>query len=119
MPQHRWPHYSSPCGGWLPAAFDPKTRKTLVSSVSFERRIETAVEQSCRCAVESDGEVNAVRISGRLHLTATMKLGATNALNGDKVVAVDSMVVRKGEEVHALISYTMGGGLSSFAIRTT
>ena len=48
-----------------------------------------------------------------------MSLGATNAFNGDKIVPIAPIVLRKGQVAHALVTFTLGGGLSSLQIQAT
>ena len=119
MPKHCWPHYECEHAGWLPAAFDPKTQRVLVAAVGFDTHIETTVQRLLSFTSEDDCEVNAVRISGCARLTGDMSLGPTNAFNGDKIVPIHPIVLRKGQVTHARVSLTLGGGLSSLQIQAT
>ncbi len=119
MPKHCWPQHVVERAGWLPDAFDAATARVLVATVGFQAPIETNVRRSFSFTPEDDCEVNALRISGCAHLTGDMSLGATNAFNGDKVVPIAPIVLRKGQVAHALVTFTLGGGLSSLQIQAT
>jgi SAM-dependent methyltransferase len=119
MPMHRWPHCELEHAGWLPAAFEPRTALTPVASVDFRMPIETEVERSLSIVSTHDGEINAVRISGRAHLTGHASLRATNAFNGDKVPPIEPFLLRKGQIAHTLLQYSLGAGLSSLRIQAS
>jgi precorrin-6B methylase 2 len=53
------------------------------------------------------------------HLTGSMRLGATNAFSGDRIVPIDPIVLRKGQVARAQINFTLGGGLASLRIQVT
>jgi hypothetical protein len=57
--------------------------------------------------------MNAVRMSARAHLAEGCALGATNALNGHKILPMKQVRVTRGQALEARVSYRMGGGLSS------
>jgi SAM-dependent methyltransferase len=116
MPMHRWPHYARDGAGWLPALFEPRTAPAFVVAVDFYAQIETAVAQRLSFTAARDCEINALRVSGCAHLTDSVSLRATNAFNGDKVLPIDPFVLREGQVAHALVTYTLGAGLSSLRI---
>ena len=66
-----------------------------------------------------DCDVNAIRISGRAYLTDDMRLDATNAFSGDKIVPIDPILLRKGTPACVRISFTLGGGLASLRVHAT
>ena len=103
----------------MPARFDAKTAPIQVAAADFHERIATEVEQVVFFTAPSDGEVNAVRISGRAYLTGDAILGATNAFNGDKVLPIPPIALRAGQSVRASIRYALGAGLSSLRVEGT
>jgi predicted RNA methylase len=46
-----------------------------------------------------------------------MVLGATNALNGDKILPVEEARFTKGRIIQAGVSYQMSGGLASLQVK--
>ncbi len=58
---------------------------------SVWREIETEIERTLSFEAQQRGEINAVRVSGGAHLTSAVRLGATNAFNGDKVIPIPPM----------------------------
>ncbi|MDE2179671.1 MAG: hypothetical protein KGJ40_02340 [candidate division NC10 bacterium] len=67
--------------------------------------------------IEGDGLLNAIRISARAHLAKDLVLGATNALNGDKVLPIDEIRLTNGQIIQVQVSYQMGGGLASLQVK--
>jgi SAM-dependent methyltransferase len=116
MPAHRWPHLADQEAGWLPLRFQAHSPRTLVSTANFESRIPMRFSKTFSFGAARDGEINAVRISGEAHLTGRTCLGATNAFNGDKIVPVDRIRVRRGQSVYVEARGTMGAGLASFEV---
>jgi predicted RNA methylase len=116
MPAHRWPHLADQEAGWLPQGFQAQSPRTLVSTANFECRLPTTFSKTFSFVAAHDGEINAVRISGEVHLTGRTCLGATNAFNGDKIVPVDGIRVRRGQPVLVEARGTMGAGLASFEV---
>jgi hypothetical protein len=57
-----------------------------------------------------------VRISARAHLAEGVILGATNTLNGDKILPVEETRLTEGRIIQARVSYQMSGGLASLRV---
>jgi predicted RNA methylase len=117
MPKHNWPHYIDGGHGWLPTCFHVRSRRVCVDTIDFRQPIQSAVDKRLAIRIASDGLINAVRISARAHLAKGQVLGATNALNGDKVVPIREVHLREGETVHSQVNYRMGADLASFRVR--
>lgn len=118
VPKHNWTHYADGGSGWLPTAFHPYTEPHRVGLADFQQSIEPAVDTTFPLRAASCGSVNAVRLSARAHLTRGLILGATNALNGDKVIPLDEEVlVEEGRVYKAQVCYRMGDGLNSLQVR--
>jgi protein arginine N-methyltransferase 1 len=117
VPQHNWTHYSDGSNGWLSTVFHPHTDPHRIGLVDFQQPIETEVSTTFPLSATSDGLINAVRLSANAHLVKGLVLGATNAMNGDKVIPIDETRVEQGGAYRAEVSYRMGGGLESLQVR--
>lgn len=118
VPKHDWSHYAQGGSGWLSTAFHSHFEPYRTQLTDFQQPIEPEVDQTFRLRASSSGLVNAVRISARAHLTRGLVLGATNALNGDKVIPLDREIrVEEGSVYQVRVSYRMGGGLNSLVVR--
>jgi predicted RNA methylase len=116
-PKHDWPHMLDRGNGWLPTSFHAHSRPHRVGQFDFRHPIQSGVDTTLAIKVESDGLVNAVRISARTHFAKDLVLGATNALNGDKVLPIEEILLSEGQIARARVTYQMGGGLASFRVR--
>ena len=116
-PRHDWPHYRRETDGWLPAAFQAFSAPHRVAVVDLQQPVACAVDAMLTVATAAGGRLNAVRVSGRADLAEGITLGATGALNGDKVVPVAETRVTAGQIVRARIRYRMGCGLDTFQAR--
>lgn len=117
MPMHRWPHHDFEQTGWLPSTFAPKTEPMLAAALDFTAAIDARVQRSVSFHAAEDCEINAVRISGRAYLTDHACLGPTNAFNGDKILPIDPIFLRRGQAARASVRFTLGAGLSSLSIQ--
>ena len=114
VPKHEWSHYAHEKTGWLTTSFLPISKPVRVESTDFRQAIEPDVRGSFPVALERSGVVNAVRLSARAHLAPGLVLGATNALNGDKIIPLgEEVAVTLERRFSADIRYRMGGGLDS------
>jgi hypothetical protein len=116
-PKHDWPYYSCPDNGWLRTEFLPLSYPHLIDSIDFQRPIESRVNISAPIKAKNNGVINAVRISARAHLAKGVIIGATNALNGDKILPVEEALFTKGQIIQARVSYQMSGGLASLQVK--
>ena len=116
-PKHDWPHYSGRENGWLRTEFQTLSTPHRIGLIDFQDPIDDRVDTSLPIKAKSDGVINAVRISARAHLAEGVILGATNSLNGDKILAVEEARITKGEVIQARVGYQMSGGLASFQIK--
>lgn len=118
VPKHDWKHYSDGASGWLSTTFHPCGDPHLIGAIEFQQPIASDVSTSFSFRAASTGLVNAVKVSASAHLVKGMVLGATNALNGDKILPLDTeTLVEQGRPYRAEVSYRMGGGLESFKVR--
>lgn len=118
VPKHNWAHYEGGNNGWLPTAFHAHTDAHRAGVANFQQSIEPSVDTTFPLKATSCGLVNSVRISARAHLTRGLVLGATNALNGDKVIPLDEeLQLEEGRVYKAQVRYRMGDGLNSLSIR--
>jgi predicted RNA methylase len=116
-PKHDWPHYSSAGNGWLPTEFHALSKPHRLGAIDFQRPIESRVDMSLPIKAKNNGVINAVRISARAHLAKGMVLGATNALNGDKILPIDEARLTEGRIIQVGVSYQMSGGLDALQIK--
>ncbi len=116
-PKHDWPHYACRGNGWMPTVFHALSNPHCVGAIDFQQPISSQVDTTLAMKAESNGLINAVRVSARAHLTKGAMLGATNALNGDKVLPIDETRLSEGQMVQAKVSYRMGGGLVSLRVK--
>jgi predicted RNA methylase len=116
-PKHDWPHYSGRDNGWLPTAFHAISSPYRIGSIDFRQPINSRVDTNLSIKAKNNGLINAVRISARAHLAKGMILGATNALNGDKILPVEETRLTEGRIIQARVSYQMSGGLASLQVR--
>jgi len=117
VPRHNWPHYFNGGNGWLPTFFEARSCPHRVDTFDFRQPIQSAVDSTMAIKIESDGLVNAVRLSARAHLARGLVLGATNALNGDKVLPIEEAQLAQGQIVQARVNYQMAGGLASLLVK--
>jgi hypothetical protein len=117
-PIHAWPVFMLPGSGWHPWRMRPLTERVDVSTVDFRYPVTPLVTGNLTLPVTNDGLANAIRISGVATLVPGRDLGATNALNGDKILMLpDPIPVRAGSQISCHVRYVMGGGLGTFTWR--
>lgn len=116
-PKHDWPHYSCRNNGWLPTEFHALSNPHCVGSIDFQQPIASRVDTNLSIKAKNSGVINAVRISARAHLAKGLILGATNALNGDKILPVEETRLAEGQNIQARVSYQMSGGLASLQVK--
>ena len=114
-PKHEWPFYADTENGWAPSSILPVSDRVIVASHDFSSGvIDESVAVTRTFTIEPGRRANALRISGSMTLCEGVTLGATNAVNGDKIVALDSDLIG---EVQLELAYRMGAGLGKLAIR--
>lgn len=115
-PKHEWPFYEKENSGWVKTKIEPVSDNVEIHSADFSLGIiEENVSVVVEFKINGNKKVNALKISGLIQLSESVQLGATNALNGDKIIPIDEIV---GESIVKMrISYKMGGGLGSFKIQ--
>jgi predicted RNA methylase len=114
VPQHQWAHYANGNNGWLPTSFEAIAPPERVALTDFRSNIDPDVTAAFTVTAQRSGVVNAVRVSARTELAPGLILGATNALNGDKILPLgEDVLVEAGARYRVNVSYRMGGGLDS------
>ena len=82
--------------------------------VDFAHPVEPRVDRRLQAVVTASGTANGLRITGTAHLGPGLDLGATNAINGDKILRLETPLrVRASERIAGRLAYVMGGGLGS------
>jgi hypothetical protein len=114
-PKHEWPFYAHPGQGWAQTTILPAGDRVELAAHDFTAGIiDETVAVARVLAVEPGRRANALRISGEITLCEGVALGATNALNGDKIIPLG---VELTGEVRLELAYRLGGGLGSLTIR--
>jgi predicted RNA methylase len=118
-PRHDWPHLAVGQTGSTPSEFHPLSRPYTLKHVDFGRPIEPCIATTLHMDSRESGPVNALRLSGRAQLTHDLWLGATNAINGDKVLPLEPLVLQRGAAVGLSIGATIGAGLETLVAQWT
>jgi predicted RNA methylase len=108
-PKHEWPFYASG-PGWHPTSVTAASDVLTVLRVDFAAgAVDEVVAGEVDVELDPDATVNAVRLAGRIGLSANQTLGPSHALNGDKILPISDVsgVPRATLRWH----YRMGGGL--------
>jgi SAM-dependent methyltransferase len=112
-PKHEWPSFMTD-DVWYHTAIAPLTERALLAETDFGDHVETTVARTVTLTSRQDGLANAVRIGGAAHLAPGLDLGATETINGDKILDLPEPIgVVAGAAVTVDVSYVLGGGLSS------
>ena len=107
-PKHEWPFYARSSDEWFPTHFDIASDTVEITSIDFasgaiNERVDRIVP------FHLTRPANAIRISGLARLADNIELGATNSLNGDKLLGIEPL--HEIGRINLRISYQMGGGL--------
>ncbi|MEO6095507.1 MAG: 50S ribosomal protein L11 methyltransferase [Fibrobacteria bacterium] len=114
IPRHDWPHHAEGNTGWLANSYHPICHPYRIGLTNLRQSIEPGVNATFSLTASSTGVINALRLSARAHLTHGMPLGATNALNGDKIIPLpEATRVEAGQTFRVRMRYRMGAGLAS------
>jgi predicted RNA methylase len=115
-PQHVWPSFSAAGAGWTGLTAIERSQPVEIWSGRFaDGPIEPEVHAELVVSVTPPGPVNALKLSGRVLLAGDLELGATNSMNGDKILPLGG---EYDTDAAALtIGYGMGQGLRSFAAK--
>jgi SAM-dependent methyltransferase len=119
-PKHEWPFYTQADAGWHHGTINALTDKAAVATANFGDRVEPRVANRVTLIGLADGNANGLRLSGLMRLAPGILLGATNALNGDKVLHLAADIpVLSGKETELDLHYGLGEGLISFRCRVS
>ena len=113
-PKHEWPFYSSG-PGWHPTSIAPASDAVTVMSVDFAGGpVDEHVAGEIVVDVDPEATVNAVRLAGRIGLSANHTLGPSHAVNGDKILPVGEF----SGASRAILRwrYRMGAGLGGLEL---
>jgi SAM-dependent methyltransferase len=113
-PRHEWPFLSASSDGWTTLAATERSRPARIWTGRFA---DGPLDPDVRCDVTlpviPPAPVNSLKLSGRVLLTSTLEVGATNVMNGDKILWLRSE--HHTTAATLTISYAMGAGLSSLS----
>lgn len=116
-PKHDWPQYSSAAAGWEPGRIVPLADRQRVTHVDLTVKNRREVRHEMEFELRQRYACNAIRLSGNIVLTPQLELGATNSVNGDKVIAIEP--IEGARRLKVALAYEMGGGLGSLHISAT
>lgn len=113
VPKHDWAYLDSTM---FPSDFHAYHSPVLALSVDFHDSLKKEVELSITAKFDMDGVINAFRFSSIADLVPGISVGATSALNGDKILPLEELRVKRNEEISFRLSYKMGGGLGTLKV---
>lgn len=113
-PQHDWPQYASAAAGWEPGLIVPLAGRQPVAHVDLTVKNRLEVRRELEFELSQGHACNGVRLSGTILLTPCLELGATNSVNGDKVIATPP--IEGARKVRVAIAYVLGGGLGGLNV---
>lgn len=100
---------------WYPTPATATSAAVVTTRVDFAAGlIEEGVEGQVELEIDPSRETNAVRLAGRLGLSARRELGPTHALNGDKILAITPL--RGVCQATLRWRYRMGAGLGALEL---
>lgn len=85
---------------------------TLFASVDLTKPIDTCIDSRVKIQVLRSGKFNAVRLRTKVKLNENLSLWGTSDMNMPVIYPVKPKKVKKGEEILAAVSYSMGEGFS-------
>jgi SAM-dependent methyltransferase len=113
-PKHEWPFYASG-PGWHPTSIAAASDVVTVLSADFAAGpVDEHVSGEAVLALDRGATINAVRLAGRIGLSADHALGPSHAVNGDKILPVAEL----SGASHAVLRwrYRMGAGLGALEL---
>lgn len=114
IPKHEWPFYDQPNSGWLKSDRRLEGSKELISSVDFSTLVKPEVSKELVFMFDKPTTINSLVLSSDIELVDGIMLGATNALNSDKIIPIDEL--ENINELQVKISYVMGAGFKTLKI---
>jgi SAM-dependent methyltransferase len=113
-PKHEWTFYASG-PGWHPTSIAAASDVVTVLSVDFAAGpVDEHVSGEAVLELDPGATINAVRLAGRIGLSADHTLGPSHAVNGDKILPVAEL----SGASHAVLRwrYRMGAGLGALEL---
>jgi predicted RNA methylase len=115
--RHEWPFYHGESGHWSPVMVRKVSDiKTAWAGRFDQGMIDESVQCSLAFSVHDSIVVNGLQISGSVHLSPALTVGAFNSMNGNKIFPISTRRLHGGE-YELQISYRMGAGLGSVSTR--
>ncbi len=116
-PKHEWPFYADATAGWHPSTIIPASHRVEIAAYDFGAGpIDEELEVVVAFTLHPGTLANALRVSGIITLAPGIDLGPTNALNGDKIIAIDPLGAQGSCEVKLRLMYQLGKGMGSLTI---
>jgi predicted RNA methylase len=113
-PKHEWPFFRSG-PGWHPTAITAASDVVTVSCIDFAAgAVDEHVAGEIDVAVDPTARVNGVRLAGRIALSPNHTLGASYAVNGDKILPISEF--SGASRATLRWRYRMGAGLGALEL---
>ena len=113
-PKHEWPFYASG-PGWQATPVTATSGPVVTATVDFAAGpVDPQVAGEIDLVLDPSRETNAVRLAGRIGLSAQHDLGPTHALNGDKILPIAPL--RGVSRASLRWRYRMGDGLGALEL---
>ncbi len=115
--RHEWPFYADDTGGhWSDAGYVTRSVPVELWSGAFGPEPLSREVQVSRVVdvTGDDAVVDALRLSGDVHLATGNTLAACPAMNGDKIIPLPEPV--EARRVVLDVAYTMGDGMQTLTI---
>jgi predicted RNA methylase len=114
-PRHEWPVFAGD-DSWMQSQMLERSTRTPVWSGRFAAGPhEPEVSRNLSLPVRPGGPVNALKLCGQVVLAEGLQLGATNAMNGDKLFPLGHEY--ELSTVDLSLSYGMGKGLGGVLVQ--
>lgn len=107
FPVHDWPDADDRV--WHPLPFRAVSEPVTVFDADFRDRVDPAFEAAVSVVPTVSGVINAVRLSGVVHLGEGVSLRDTPAFNGNKILPIAAVPVTAGKAVTFRITGFRGG----------
>lgn len=117
-PKHEWPFFlTGESAGWCKNSVYPVSEKHMVCDLSLSLENEQNISGEIIFQFATPQSFNHIRLSGIMTFPQEVRLGAFNALNGDKIYFLGDYANVVSAKLN--ISYIMGAGAKSLTYTLT
>lgn len=89
----------------------------IFRQVDFNKFIETDVSEKVPVVVERDGLLNGIRLKSKTYLSPKVNIWGTSDMNMPVIIPLDSIKVKRGEQIILEIKYKMGERFEKFSAK--